>query len=108
MRGLSPLLQTDEIKEAINTAIQEHTRARFGAHESSAGADGGQENRLLLIRKIISGEIDYSGAVKEHGLSNNVIVDVLLNYGVISDPKAQDMKRGLRKTNTPKTFIPHT
>jgi len=85
MRQLSPLLQTDEIKDALNTAIQERTRVRFGAHESSAGNDDDKENCLILIRKIISGDINYQDAVRIHKITNHVIADRLCEAHVINE-----------------------
>ena len=96
MRQLSPLLQTDEIKDALNTAIQEGTRVRFGAHESSAGNDDDKENCLILIRKIISGDINYQDAVRIHKITNHVIADRLCEAHVINEKQRNDLKACFR------------
>lgn len=92
VRVLSPLLQTEEIKQALNTAIQECTRERFGAHESSAGNDDDKEARLILIRKIISGEISYIEAVKIHKITNHVIADRLCDEDIITKNQRDNLK----------------
>jgi len=96
MRQLSPLLQTDEIIDALDTAIQERTRVRFGAHESSAGNDDDKENCLIIIRKIISGEINYHDAVQVHKITNHVISDRLCEAHVISENQRDSLKACFR------------
>lgn len=79
---LSPLLQTDEIKAALNTAIQERTREGYDRVNSSPKEEG--ERRLMIMRDVINEVLTYDEARYGHQLSNKVIAEQLFKFDVIN------------------------
>lgn len=104
---LSPLLQTEEIKQKISAVRDELRRNQvYEIRESSAGFS---DDIAILDRilGVIKNPETYEDGLKD-GFTNNSIVDKLRGLGVLSDAETQSLKRCFRSKNPPKKLIPHT
>ncbi len=88
MNELSPHLQTDEIRNKIETRIAELRQEQYGR---DASVDNHDETTILHHISVVLDNTydDLDQYLQEHHLSNDIIADTLLTHGIIDYATAQ-------------------
>ena len=108
MPVLSPLLQTEEIKQKIiDERDERHRRSTCGYRDQGSVGKNEDVEILNRILSIIENPEIYKDGLGD-GWSNHAIADKLRSYLILSDDDVRHIKESTRRVKSPRTFSPHT
>lgn len=80
---LSPLFQTDEVKERLDAEIQRLTHQQV--EDANEASETNDLNNLMICRDCILGEITYSDLLLRHSIMNDVMADLFFRNEIIDE-----------------------